>query len=200
MAEPRRKLRDASELRVLAHPVRLRLLQVLNERGAATATEVAELIGESPANCSWHLRQLAKYGFVEETGGGRGRQRPWRPTRQTLQWGDSDESGAVAAASDELTATLLEQEFAGLRSWLAWWRTDPPDWRDAASLGQTHTWLTVEELAEVNAEITALLLRHRERMRDPAKRPAAARRIRMFAWAVPADPLPSRRPGPGDDS
>ena len=73
-----RKLRDAEELRVLAHPVRMRLLQALYERGSATATELAEMIGESPANCSWHLRQLAKYGFVEETGGGTGRNRPWR--------------------------------------------------------------------------------------------------------------------------
>src|SRR4051812_19836191 len=114
-----RKLRDPRELRALAHPVRLRLIQVLFELGTATATELAEHVGESPSNCSWHLRQLAKYGFVEEAGG-TGRQRPWRPVVRPLSWGDGEESGAVAAASDELSEMFHEQEFAALRAWQAW--------------------------------------------------------------------------------
>lgn len=184
---------------MLAHPVRLRVLQVLHERGSATATEVAEVVGESPANCSWHLRQLAKHGFVEETGTGKGRQRPWRPSGRPLQWGDREESGEVAAAGDELSAALFDLEFAGLRSWLTWRRTDPPEWRDAADFHQTLAWLTAEELAEVNAEITAIMLRRRERL-DPATRPPGARRVRMFAWAVPAEPFPAEAPAPRDDA
>ncbi|GAA2096672.1 winged helix-turn-helix domain-containing protein [Actinomadura alba] len=194
MDEPMRKLRDPRELRVLAHPVRLRVLQVLYERGTATATEVAEVVDESPANCSWHLRQLSKHGFVEETGEGKGRQRPWRPVGRPLQWGDSEESGELAAASDELSAVLLDEEVGSLRSWLAWRRTDPPEWQDAANFSQTSAWLTAEELAEVNAEIAAIIFRRRERMVDPSKRPEGARRIRMFAWAFPADPLPGEPP------
>src|SRR4030088_3589210 len=69
---------DPRALRALAHPLRLRLLELLVLRGPMTATEAADLLGESPANCSFHLRTLAKYGYVEEAGGGRGRQRPWR--------------------------------------------------------------------------------------------------------------------------
>jgi DNA-binding transcriptional ArsR family regulator len=195
----RRKLRDPRELRVLAHPVRLRLLQVLHELGTATATELAERIGESPANCSWHLRQLAKHGFVEETGEGTGRQRPWRPAGYPLEWGDSDESGEVAAASDELSAVFLEQEFAALRAWQAWRRTDPPEWQDAANFAQSTTWLTADELAAINAELTEIMLRHRERILDPSKRPPGARRIRMIGWAVPADPLAVERPAGQDD-
>lgn len=191
MSESERKLRDVRELRVLAHPVRMRLRQALYERGTATATELAEMIGESPANCSWHLRQLAKYGFVEETGGGSGRNRPWRPASHTLTWGDSDEPGDVAAAGDELSAMVYEQEFAALRDWQAWRRTDPPEWQDAANFAQSLTWLTAEELAELNAALTAIAVRGRERLRDPAKRPPGARRVRIFASAVPAAPLPS---------
>ena len=189
MSESERKLRDVRELRVLAHPVRMRLRQALYERGTATATELAEMIGESPANCSWHLRQLAKYGFVEETGGGSGRNRPWRPASHTLTWGDSDEPGDVAAAGDELSAMVYEQEFAALRDWQAWRRTDPPEWQDAANFAQSLTWLTAEELAELNAALTAIAVRGRERLRDPAKRPPGARRVRIFASAVPAAPL-----------
>src|SRR5580693_3114647 len=75
-----RKVTDAQTLRALAHPVRIALIEALTLRGAMTATEVGELIGESPTTCSFHLRQLAKYGFVEEAGGGKGRARPWRIT------------------------------------------------------------------------------------------------------------------------
>ncbi|MGI5225114.1 winged helix-turn-helix domain-containing protein [Actinoallomurus sp. CA-142502] len=183
-----RKLRDAPELRALAHPVRMRLCQALYERGTATATELAEMIGESQANCSWHLRQLAKYGFVEEAGGGKGRDRPWRPVARPLSWGDSGESGEVAAASDALSTQYLEQEFAGLRDWQAWRRTDPPEWQDAANWVQNIDWLTLDELRELNQALIAIVGRHREERRDPAKRPPGARRIRMFAWAVPAAP------------
>jgi DNA-binding transcriptional ArsR family regulator len=193
MDDSRRTLRDPRELRVLAHPVRLRLLQVLYEHDAATATEVAELVGESPANCSWHLRQLAKYGFVEETGGGKGRRRPWRAVRRPLHWGDSDESPEVAAAGDELSTMIIEQELGALRSWLTWRRTDPPEWQDVGGLSQGSSWLTAAELAAVDAEIMAIVLRYRDRVLDPAERPEGARRIRMLAWAVPAEPLAGPR-------
>jgi predicted ArsR family transcriptional regulator len=184
-----RRVRDARELRVLAHPVRMRLRQALYERGTATATELAEMIGESPANCSWHLRQLAKYGFVEETGGGSGRNRPWRPLTHTLSWGDSDESGEVAAASDQLSAMVYDQEFAALRDWQAWRRTDPPEWQDAANFAQSVTWLTATELAELNDALVEIAARHRERLRDPSARPPGARRVRIFASAVPSAPM-----------
>src|ERR1700716_1224090 len=75
-----RELTDARTLRALAHPVRIALIEALGLGGAMTATEVGEQIGESPTTCSFHLRQLAKYGFVEEAGGGKGRARPWRLT------------------------------------------------------------------------------------------------------------------------
>jgi DNA-binding transcriptional ArsR family regulator len=77
--EPRR-LTDAQTLRALAHPVRIALYEELAYGGAMTATELGERIGETPTTCSFHLRQLAKYGFVEEAGGGKGRARPWRLT------------------------------------------------------------------------------------------------------------------------
>lgn len=177
---------------MLAHPVRLRLLQVLYERGASTATEVAELIGESPANCSWHLRQLAKYGFAEETGEGKGRQRPWRAAERSLHWGDSDDPPETAAAGYELSMMILEREFDALRAWLAWRPTDPPEWQDAGGFSQGAAWVTVEELAAIDAEITAIVMRYRDRLHEPAKRPEGARRIRMLAWAVPAEPLTDR--------
>ena len=73
----RRRLTDAKEMRALAHPTRVAAIELLSREGTMTATQLGELLDESPANMSFHLRTLAKYGFVEEAPGGTGRERPW---------------------------------------------------------------------------------------------------------------------------
>ena len=67
MPEPRR-LRDPRALTAVAHPVRMGILELLSVEGAMTATELADRLDESPANCSWHLRKLAEHDFIEEAG------------------------------------------------------------------------------------------------------------------------------------
>src|SRR5260370_30464032 len=79
-AQSVKRLTDPRALRALAHPIRLALLGMLRSEGLLTATRAGELLGESSASCSFHLRQLAKYGLVEEARGGQGRQPPWRAT------------------------------------------------------------------------------------------------------------------------
>ena len=76
-----RHLTDPRMLKAVAHPVRLALLEALTLRGPLTATEAGEMIDETPTTCSFHLRQLARFGLVEEAGGGVGRARPWRVVR-----------------------------------------------------------------------------------------------------------------------
>src|SRR6185437_9949446 len=71
-------LTDPKAMRALAHPLRWALLEALGHAGTLTATQASDMLGESPANCAFHLRTLARYGFVEEAGGGKGRERPWR--------------------------------------------------------------------------------------------------------------------------
>lgn len=73
-----RRVTTASELRALSHPLRIDIIEQLGVRGPLTASELGEALGESPANCSWHLRKLAEHAFVEETHDGHGRRRPWR--------------------------------------------------------------------------------------------------------------------------
>ena len=74
----RQVITDARAMRALAHPLRVALLEAMRREREITATRAAELLDENPGNMSWHLQTLAKYGFVEETGKGRGRSRPWR--------------------------------------------------------------------------------------------------------------------------
>ena len=182
-----RQLRDPAALRALAHPVRLKILEALTVHGAATATELADRVDESPANCSWHLRQLGRYGFIEETGEGTGRQRPWRIVPGGNTWADPDEPDdrELARAGDATTEVMLDREYEALRHWLAERRTAPKDWRDAAFLGQTIAFLTPEELTAVGEELLAILLRYQDRLEDPAQRPPDARPVRLVAWAAP---------------
>ena len=110
-----RHLTSATELRALSHPTRLALMELLDEEGPLTATQAGEQIGESPANASFHLRTLAKYGYVEEAPGGRGRQRPWQlvPRAQSIPGDELDAEAKLAAGA--LLELLRERDTDRLR-------------------------------------------------------------------------------------
>lgn len=186
--QPRiRKIRDARVLRAVAHPLRLGILDELLKDGPLTATELAERLGETPANCSWHLRQLAQYGFVEETGGGRGRQRPWRAVveRKIISFDDGEPE--VARAVDAAAEVIDDRAFEAVRVWRARRRSLPRPWRDASFSTHSIAWLTAEELVQIQAEIDQLMERHVDRSLDPARRPPGARPVRLMAWGFPVD-------------
>jgi DNA-binding transcriptional ArsR family regulator len=188
---PERELSDPRALRAMAHPVRLQIMEELAQAGQATATDLAERIGESAANCSWHLRQLAQYGFIEEAGGGTGRQRPWKLITQSNSFGRGDrDNPELAVAGDAAAEVILARELEALRAWRASRRHAPEEWREASFLTQSWDWLTVEELAAFNKDFRELverhLLRHIASRADPAQRPPDARMVRIVAWAIPA--------------
>ncbi len=178
---------DSRALRALAHPVRLDLLEALSVHGPLTATAAAELVGESPANCSWHLRQLAKYGFIEEAPGGQGRQRPWRRTSQGLSWSATDGDPATAAAARALTDVFVDREFRLVKGAMS--VTQPTGWEEGVVAIQTLGWLTADEVRELDAALFAVMTRVRERVADPSRRPPGSRPVRMLALAVPDDRL-----------
>jgi len=82
------------------------------------------MLGESPANCAFHLRTLAKYGFVEEAGGGRGRERPWRQAFDGMSWrtrqGDPRASLAAEALDQVWMDRLLSRARRSLTSMNSW--------------------------------------------------------------------------------
>jgi DNA-binding transcriptional ArsR family regulator len=187
-ALPEHRPTDPRELRALAHPLRMRLMEELALDGPATATELSAKVNESPANCSWHLRQLARYGHVEETGEGKGRNRPWRLVVRSLRFGGSDDAPEVAQITDALGDLHLEREYAQLRAWEAARRTETPEWQDASFLNLSMAWLTAAELAALDEELLAIALRHADRLSDPSRRPEGARPISLVAWGVPKRP------------
>src|SRR4051794_16407238 len=115
-AEDRRHITDVRTMRALANPVRYRILGHLMEHGARTASECAEAVGATPSNCSYHLRELARYGLVERVEeAADGRERPWRPTATGHRFGPDDGEvvePATAFASRQLQHLGIDDEDA----------------------------------------------------------------------------------------
>jgi DNA-binding transcriptional ArsR family regulator len=188
-------LRDPRAMRALAHPVRLALMDALTLDGKLTATQASQIVGESPANCSFHLRQLAKYGFVEEAGRGTGRQRPWRLKTMSITVNIEDASETAAAvAGRELLAMFHEQAIARLRHWMATQSLFPKRWRKAHQAKRAIWWVTPEELEQLGEEMLALMLRYSDRLEDPSSRPEGALPVEFLAFAYPLRP-PTGQPG-----
>ena len=181
---------DARAMRALAHPVRVALLEAVRRDGEITATKAAELLGESPGNMSWHLQTLAKYGFVEETGEGRGRSRPWRATSASRRFVSDTDEPESEIAGEALALTFLERAFAQGRDWLSHQAAYSAEWRNASSMLDSVRYLTAEELAALMDEIVALYDRYADRD-DKAKRPAGALPIHLHAHGHPLRPTPS---------
>jgi DNA-binding transcriptional ArsR family regulator len=180
-----KRLTDPKALRALAHPVRLELVGLLRRQGPLTATKAAELLGESSGTTSFHLRQLAKYGLVEEAGGGQGRERPWRATAMFTGWPDVADSPEVAAASDLLRVVIAERYFEQLMRWLESRDSEPSEWQEAAHFGDTLLWLTADELRTLGEEEQALIERYLGRQTGPELRPSDARLVTHLHIAFP---------------
>jgi len=157
-------------LRGIAHPMRVRILSSLREDGPATATTLASRLGESSGATSYHLRQLAAHGFVEEDAGrGVGRERWWRSVHRGTY---SD-----ASAYDEESRDLYEQHLLGvaqmhglrIRDWLEEHATMPEPWRDLGSISGVILRLTADETRELSRRIAEVMVEYR---RDEASVPA----------------------------
>jgi DNA-binding transcriptional ArsR family regulator len=189
-----RKITDARTLRALAHPVRIAILEALSLGGAMTATEVGEQIGESPTTCSFHLRQLAKYGFVEEAGGGKGRARPWRMTTHGMEITNTHDDPETEIAIDALVSLIRERQLDRYQTWRETRATYPRRWRDAAEDADLVFYLTAEELKQLSEDLLALLRsKFPERNTDPSLRPPGSVPVEMLVLAYPLTLPPADR-------
>ncbi|TDW22916.1 winged helix-turn-helix domain-containing protein [Kribbella kalugense] len=187
MPNPHRRLSDPRELNALAHPVRMAIIELLSVSGPLTATELADRLDETPANCSWHLRKLAQHGFVEEAEGGKGRQRPWQVPGLGFHWDEEHGAGSIdeRRAAQALSEVVMGRAIDRLREAQERAPEEPEEWRAATSNTEMVAWLTADELKEMNEAIEAVLDRHVERLTDPKQRPAGARLCEFVSWGVP---------------
>ena len=162
-------------------------MEALNHHGALTATQAAEHVGESPSNCSFHLRQLAKYGFVEEAEGGTGRQRPWRVVNVGMRFSDVQEDAEAAMAAGALARVVQDRWLARARVGMEQRKDLPEEWRAVTGSDQMTLYVTPAEMKAINDHMIDLLASYRERIADPAKRPEGSRPIE-HAFYYPVDP------------
>jgi Helix-turn-helix domain len=180
-------LTDPVALRAYAHPLRMSLVGLLRREGPLTATQAAQRLGESVPNCSFHLRQLAKYGLAERAEGSDAREKPWRATALFTTWELDSEDPEVQAAAHHLTAFSLERHFERIKSWLARLPAEPPRWRKVTGASDYLLYVTPDELAALSAKTEELFAEYLPRLTDPASRPADARPIHLIHVGIPLD-------------
>ncbi|WP_405608962.1 helix-turn-helix domain-containing protein [Streptomyces sp. NBC_01511] len=172
------------------HEVRTALLDLLAEVGTVTATEAASRLGYSSGLCSFHLRQLARHGYLEEAPHLGGRARPWRLRRHDL---------AAAGAAEERFGDLargLEDE--SWQRWLTQRDEAPSAWRHDEAFSAV-AYLTPGEMSRVADVIRRALAPYQDREQRPLARPDDARPVALITRLFPLLPHATDEPGkPGE--
>jgi hypothetical protein len=189
--QPREIIRDPKRMRALSHPLRWKLIDLIDSEGTATATRCAEVLGESVASCSYHLNMLAKYDFITEAEGGQGREKPWKLTSREQSWSAEglDVEGKLAA--EATTDAFLDFEFEAMRSRIKRKTTEPDEWRKPTGITASTLYLTVEEAQAIRDRIIAMMDQYEDRHDHPELRPEGARQVRLFS-SVFLNPQPPK--------
>jgi DNA-binding transcriptional ArsR family regulator len=182
-----RTLTDPQVMRAMSHPARLEIMEYLNSTGASvTATECAEIVGMSPSAISYHLRELAKVGLVEQAPSrGDGRERVWRsPIHSYNVPMNADADPETRAAEDTLVEVYLTRDFQRIRDHLAKVREEPKEWYEGSALMGSNLLITAEELKAFTKAVQELVepLKRRHRIADP---PEGARTVIVHFAAFP---------------
>jgi Helix-turn-helix domain len=192
------ELTDPVMMRALAHQGRMAIWLHLGLRGPATATECAEVAGLSPSACSYHLRTLAKYGFVEEdrSSAADGRERPWRARLLAINMKDSPDKPAATQVASRLLVENMRASAEEVRAqYLSRQAEYPADWQAAVGELFSAAYVTAAELNQLREKLVEVMIPY---MRlDPAERPPGALPVRvvldLFPWFAPEE---ARQQGP----
>lgn len=195
MPERRPVLTDPEVLEALAHPVRLDLLTYLMADGPASASACARAVGDTPSNCSYHLRTLARHGLVEPVHSTDRRQRPWRATITGFDLdpvadpGTPEGRGAAAVLAASLA---LEQRL--VRDYLTHRDEVPAVWREADLTSSYTLRVSPGELSALGERLDALIRPLIAATRESA--PADAELVQVELFAFPRTEAPWRRAEP----
>ncbi|MER7505806.1 helix-turn-helix domain-containing protein [Nonomuraea pusilla] len=185
-------LSDPKAMRALAHPARLAILNRLGVQGSATATEVAESAGITPSAASYHLRMLAKYGFVEDAPPrGDGRERLWRPVAFAVGV-EPDDRPEVRDAKVALIAALRRIANEEVERALSALDQETEEWREASRFQRVRIRVDAAELARLADRIDELLRPYVARRRPEEDAPSGARisEVQVNLFPVAARPVP----------
>jgi DNA-binding transcriptional ArsR family regulator len=157
MAGVRPVLVDTAVLESLAHPVRLDVLRYLMAGGPATASVCARAVGDTPSNCSYHLRVLARHGLVRAEKSADGRERPWRAMITGFGTADADPEGPQAKGTAALLAASMQLDQRLSREYLAQRGGVAQVWRDADAFASYTLRVTPEELGDLVQKLDDLI-------------------------------------------
>jgi DNA-binding transcriptional ArsR family regulator len=181
------KVTDPRVLKAVAHPLRGRLLALLRFDGPATATELARKVGANSGLTSYHLRELAKYGFIEEDPERRdARERRWRARHRSTSWSNAElaatpEGREAAAAMRHRQLDALARDHETFEREMTGWGMA---WIDAAGMSDEVVRLTPASVTELLGRVLALARELSERdAADPA-----AEQVRIHLAAFPRRP------------
>lgn len=177
----RPKLTDPAVLDALAHPVRLDVLGYLMSAGPATASQCARAVGDTPSNCSYHLRVLAGHGLVVPDDSGDGRSRPWRATLTGFSVDAGDVDGEVGAS--RLLAAEVELDHHLAREYARGREGIPEPWREADAHASYGLEMSAVELAELIRRIDDLVRPYIQATRTGA--PSDAEHVHLSVMAFP---------------
>ncbi|HTB09465.1 MAG TPA: helix-turn-helix domain-containing protein [Acidimicrobiales bacterium] len=180
-----RELTDPSTIRALTHPVRLALLEVLATEGALTATEAGELIGESPTTCSFHFRQLEKYGFTEVAATGPGRQRRWKIAQLGMNFSDTTDDAELNIAATGLSRLVTDRAIARMQQFQDTKSNFPKEWQEVSESTEAVLFVTPSELAELNEQVLAVLMRYHSRLTEIDQRPEGSLPVEVLVFRYP---------------
>lgn len=167
---------DPTAMKALTHPLRVRMLAHLRRHGTATASELGRVFGESSGSTSYHLRQLAAYGFVEDMPGeGTGRERWWRALHRSTHWETADFLADPAAREvvDELLLMQVDQRRRALAAYVDQRRGLGDDWEPAGSLNDYAMRMRPEDAIAMADELNAVLARWSDASAPPTAEPHA---------------------------
>ena len=177
---------DARAVKVLAHPLRSRVLSRLRTAGPATATELAAALSTNTGATSYHLRKLESVGLVTDTGEGEGKRRLWRASTDFHSWTNSafrdDEDASTAL--DWLQRNYIRQFAEKAEHWLDAAPNWPAEWVDVLGLNDTFVTVTPEQMYDLNARLNALLAEYRTLAQDDPR----GRRVSVHVFARPMEP------------
>ncbi|MEU0247828.1 helix-turn-helix domain-containing protein [Streptomyces sp. NPDC006235] len=178
---------DARSLRGLAHPLRMQLLDALRFGGPATASQLAAKLGESSGATSYHLRQLAEYGFIEDAPEhGKGRERWWKAAHYGLRFDDAlltDSDPAVRGAADMYLHEVATTQTRDLSTWLGNRDSWPEEWSRVWDMSSWTLRLTPELTQELVEKMHALLDTYRDRA--ATEDTPGAEQVRLHTHAFP---------------
>ncbi|MGA2123239.1 MAG: hypothetical protein ABSG58_02315, partial [Acidimicrobiales bacterium] len=158
---------------------------VLATEGALTATEAGELIGESPTTCSFHFRQLEKYGFTEIAATGPGRQRRWKIAQVGMNFSDATDDAELNIAAASLSRLVTDRAIARMQRYQETKSNYSREWQEASESTEAVLFVTPQELSELNDEILTLLTRFHARLTDVDQRPEGSLPVEVLVFRYP---------------